>query len=413
MEILLLVHRIPFPPDKGDKIRSFHWLKALATRHAVHLGCFIDDAEDSEYVPELRRYCASLHAASLSPWQKNLRASRAVLGGKAVTASVYRDRGLARWVARRLATNQIGCVVAYSSAMARYIGSHPNTEIGRILDFVDADAEKWRLLGERAHGVRGMLYRREAVRLIEHDRKALRRFNLATFVSAAEAERFQAFVLERSEQLRVLRNGVDARFFTPELESANPYGSNGPVLVFTGIMNYWPNEEAVIWFARSVLPRLRHDMPGLRFAIVGRSPSPRVQRLKSVAGVHVVGGVADIRPYLAHAAAVVVPLRNAIGVPNKILEAMAMARPVIATPEAVRGIDVVPGRELMLAPSAEDFATAVWDALAAGPRIAVMARQARQRVVLDYDWETVERQMQRIVAEIGGANPALRRGALA
>ena len=413
MEILFLVHRIPFPPDKGDKIRSYHWLNALAARHAVHLGCFIDNPEDRRYLPELRRRCASLHAVHLSPWRKNLRAMRGVLAGSAVTASVYRDRGLASWVRQRLATNEVRCVVAYSSAMAGYIAAREHPEIGRILDFVDTDAEKWRLLGERTRGLRGMLYRREALRLIEHDRKALGRFNLSTFVSAAEAERFQAFVAERVGQLRVLRNGVDARFFTPELDSTDPYGSQDPVLVFTGMMNYWPNEQAVIWFARSVLPRLRRDVPGLRFAIVGRSSSPRVQRLKAIAGVEVVGGVDDIRPYLAHAAAVVVPLRVALGVPNKILEAMAMARPVIATPEAVRGIDIVPGRELMIASAAEDFARAVQEVLRGGPRIAAMARQARQRVVLDYDWESVERQMQHMVVEIGGISPALQRGALA
>jgi sugar transferase (PEP-CTERM/EpsH1 system associated) len=413
MEILFLVHRIPFPPDKGDKIRSYHWLKALAARHTVHLGCLVDDPEDSQHLPELRRYCASLHAVSLPPWRINLRATRAVLAGTAVTASVYRDKGLARWVAQQLATKQVRCVVAYSSAMAGYVGSRVNAEVGRILDFVDADAEKWRLLGERARGARGILYRREAARLIEHDRKALDRFDLATVVSAAEAERFGISVPEQAERFRVLRNGVDARFFSPELESANPFGSTRPVVVFTGMMNYWPNEEAVAWFARSVLPRLRREMPALRFAIVGRLPTARVQRLKTIGGVHVIGGVSDIRPYLAHAAAVVAPLRVAIGVPNKILEAMAMARPVIATPDAVRGIDVVPGRELMLARTAEDFAAAVQDALVGGPRIAAMARQARQRVVLDYDWETVERQMQRMVAEIGGATPALRRGAIA
>jgi sugar transferase (PEP-CTERM/EpsH1 system associated) len=413
MEILFLVHRIPFPPDKGDKIRSYHWLNALAARHVLHLGCFIDDPEDRRYLPELRRRCASLHAVSLSSWQKKLRAVRGVLGGAAVTASVYRDRGFAAWVKQRFAADHIRCVIAYSSAMAGYVGPWLRPEVGRILDFVDADAEKWRLLGERTRGLTGVLYRREALRLIEHDRKAVGCFNIATFVSAAEAERFQAFLPERVRQLRVLRNGVDARFFTPELESANPYGSTGPIVAFTGIMNYWPNEEAVIWFATSVLPRLRADIPSLRFAIVGRSPSSRVQHLASLAGVRVVGGVADIRPYLAHAAAVVVPLRVAIGVPNKILEAMAMARPVIASPEAVRGVDFVPGRELMIAHAAEDFATAVRDALAGGPRITAMARQARQRVLLDYDWETVERQMQRMVGEIGGASPALRRGAIA
>ncbi|HXV23495.1 MAG TPA: TIGR03087 family PEP-CTERM/XrtA system glycosyltransferase, partial [Alphaproteobacteria bacterium] len=330
MEVLFVAHRIPFPPDKGDKIRSYRWLKAISARYTVHLGCFIDDAQDRAHLDRLGSLCASIHAVSLPRRKIAMRGLRALAKGEALTAAIYRDVGLVRWIDERLRTGRIGCVITFSSAMAGYCGGSP-ARVGKILDFVDVDAEKWRLLSEHAPGVKALLYRREAARLITHDRQAMRRFDIGCFISAAEIERFRMLAPEAMGRLRVLRNGVDAGFFAPERVYPDPYGPGGPVVVLTGAMNYWPNEEAAIWFASEVLPRLRGEVPGLRFAVVGRAPSRRVRRLSEVLGVKVVGGVADMRPYLAHAAAVVAPLPVTIGVPNKILEGMAMARPVIAT----------------------------------------------------------------------------------
>ncbi len=414
MEILFLAHRIPFPPDKGDKIRSYRWLGALAQRYPVHLGCFIDDPEDWAGVERLQRLCASLHAVALPRWKAALRGVGGLARGEALTASIYRDHGLARWVEERSNAGRIGCIVAFSSAMAGYCTLGNGASIGRILDFVDVDAEKWRLLSLRSRWPRSSLYRREARHLLSHDRQALREFDLATFVSAAEAGRFRSLVPEAAARVRVLRNGVDAGYFAPGRAMPNPYGSGGPVLVFTGAMNYRPNEEAAIWFATEVLPRLRAEHPSLCFAVVGRLPSLRVRRLARLAGVEVLGQVADMRPYLAHAAAAVAPLPAGIGVPNKILEGMAMARPVITTPEAVHGLDLEAGRDLLVASGAEAFTAAVREALAGGARIQAVASQARQRVVSDYDWAQVERQMQALVAEIriAGEREDPRRGAL-
>ena len=414
MEILLLCHRFPFPPDKGDKIRSYRWLKALAQRHAVHLGCFIDDADDWAQIDRVGEWCASLRAFPLPRWRLAWRGAAALARREALTASIYRDEALARWVRERLAAGGIGCAVAFSSAMARYCEAAPPA-VGRILDFVDVDSEKWRLLADRAGWPKRALFRREAALLAIHDRQMVSRFDLACFVSGAEAERFEAMAPEGRGRLSVLRNGVDADFFDPKLDHANPYGTGGPVLAFTGAMNYAPNEDAVAWFATQVFPRLRSSQPALRFAIVGRSPSRKVRRLRALAGVEVVGAVPDIRPYLAHAAAVVAPLRATIGVPNKILEALAMARPVIATPEAAQPFDLQPGRDLLTASGAEDFASAVREALSESPRKAAIREQARRRVVAEYDWGRVERQMQALVEEAASIRlrEAPRRGARA
>ncbi len=400
MEVLFLAHRIPFPPDKGDKVRSHRWLRALGARYPVHLGCFIDDANDRTHLDELSGFCASVYAAPLPRWKITMRGVRALVEGEALTAAVYRHAGLARWIEERLQTGRIGCIVAFSSAMAGYCGAR-GARLGRILDFVDVDSEKWRLMSARSHGAKALLYRREATRLLTHDRQAMRLFDIGCFISAAEVERFRMLAPEAAGRLRLLRNGVDAGFFAPERDYPDPYGPGGPVVALAGVMDYWPNEEAAMWFVSQVLPHLRSEVPALRFAIVGRAPSRRVRRLAASPGVRVVGAVADMRPYLAHAAAVVAPLPAAIGVPNKILEGMAMARPVIATPQALSGLDLERGRDLLIAEGPVEFAAAVRDAIAGIGPMEGLGRRARQRVIADYDWDRVERQMQALVAEFG------------
>jgi sugar transferase (PEP-CTERM/EpsH1 system associated) len=412
MEILLLAHRVPFPPDRGDKIRSHRWLTALARRHEVHLGCFIDDQEDRRHLGQLRELCASMHAVPLPRWKKSLRALKGLSEGRSVTETAYRDRDLARWAAQRLATRRIGCVLAFSSAMAGFAGP-PGATQRRIIDFVDVDSEKWRLASLSAARPKAWIWRREAQRLLEHDRLALKTFDLGVFISAAEAERFRSLAPEAAGRLAVLRNGVDTDFFDPDRRYPKPYGESGPVVALTGVMDYWPNEEAAIWFAREVLPWLRVHDPAIRFAVIGRRPSRRVRRLARIPGVRVIGGVEDIRPYLAHATAVVAPMRASIGVPNKILEAMAMARPVIASPQAVRGLDLDADQDLMVESDAGGFAAAVREAIAGGEAIEAIARQGRKRVMAHHDWDRVERRMLAIVEGPGQSDraPTLRQEA--
>ena len=412
MEILLLAHRVPFPPNRGDKIRSHRWLTALARRHEVHLGCFIDDHADRQHLGKLRELCASMHAVPLPRWKKSLRGLKGLSEGRSVTETAYRDHDLARWVEQCFAKRRIGCVLAYSSAMAGYAGP-PGSAPRKILDFVDVDSEKWRLASLSASRPKAWIWRREAERLLEHDRRALRAFDLGVFVSAVEAERFRSLAPEAAGRLTVLCNGVDTDFFNPDRRYPEPYGESGPVVALTGVMDYWPNEEAAIWFAREVLPWLRVRNPAIRFAIIGRRPSRRVRRLARFPGVRVIGGVEDIRPYIAHATAVIAPMRASIGVPNKILEAMAMARPVIASPQAVRGLDLDADQDLMVEADAGGFAAAVREALAGGEAIEAIARQGRKCVMAHHDWDRVERRMLALVEGPGQSDraPTLRQEA--
>ncbi len=338
-ELLLLVHRIPYPPNKGDKIRSFNLLKHLARHYRVHLGAFIDDPADRYYVEEVRKLCGETYFASLKPGLGKLKGLAALLkGNQALTLAYYHNAALQVWVDQVLTRFAIQRVLVFSSAMAQYVSGPLYRHLHRVIDFVDVDSDKWLQYSRRRRWPLSWLYRRESKALLRFERRVAAEFAANVFVTAEEAELFRRLVPEAAARTFHACNGVDTDFFIPELDYPDPYPTAAQVLVFTGAMNYWANVDAVCWFSREVFPAIRQAVPAARFYIVGARPTTAVQQLNSLPGVHVVGVVRDIRPYLAHARLAVAPLRIARGVQNKVLEAMAMAMPVLVTRAAANGI---------------------------------------------------------------------------
>ncbi len=382
-KLLLLVHRIPYPPNKGDKIRSYHLLRHLCARYQVHLGTFIDDSDDWQHVPRLQGMCASSHFAALHPLRGRLRSLAALAGGRPLSCDYYRDAGLRRWVDDTVRREGITRIVCYSSPMAQYTDAHPSAR--RVMDFVDVDSDKWRQYADGKRWPMRQVYQREARLLLDYEREVARASDASLFVSPPEAQLFRTLAPESAARIGHYSNGVDTEFFSPDSDYVSPYPSDARVLAFTGAMDYWPNIDAVSWFAREALPAIRAAAPDVMFCIVGSRPAPAVQRLAELPGVMVTGTVLDVRPYLAHAALCVAPMRIARGIQNKVLEAMAMARPVLVSPQALEGIDAVPGRELLLADDAAAFARAALDhLLTPGPAIGAAARA---KVELLYGWE--------------------------
>jgi sugar transferase (PEP-CTERM/EpsH1 system associated) len=381
-DLLFLVHRIPYPPNKGDKIRAWHLLAHLARDHRVHLGAFVDDADDWRHADTLRELCASVHLAGIDPRLGKLRALTGLLTGEPLTLPFYRDAGMRRWVDARYADGLDG-VLVYSSAMARFVMEHRGTR--RIMDFVDIDSDKWRQYAPTKSWPLSWLYRREARELLAWERRVAAEFDAGLFVSAAEAADFRVLAPESASKIDYFHNGVDAGFFSPDHDFANPFAPGKRAIVFTGAMDYWPNVDAVTWFAREVMPELRATRmagaPDWLFAIVGGKPTPEVQAL-AAADILVTGRVDDVRPYLTHATVVVAPLRIARGIQNKVLEGMAMARPVVTTPQALEGIRALPGREVLVA----DDAGTMRQAIEAAAGRADLGPAARARVLADFDW---------------------------
>ena len=381
MDIVFLAHRIPYPPEKGDKIRAWNVLQHLTARHRVHLATFIDAPDDVRWVEHLERVCASVLWRPLSPRRATLRSLSGLLSGAALTEGYFGDRRLHAAIEGVLARYSPSLIYVFSSAMAPYVPYRHSARV--IIDLVDVDSEKWRQYAASSTGLARWLYAREGRALLALERRAARAADAVLFVSDAEAELFKRLAPEAACRTHGITNGVDAAFFRPVPEVPNPVGDR-PAIVFTGAMDYRPNAEAMIWFVGQVMPRLRGHRPVPRLWIVGANPG-RVVRALAGPDVCVTGRVPDVRPYLHHARAVVAPLQIARGIQNKVLEAMAMGAAVVATPQAREGLDRCRSDELLTAATPAAFAEALLRILnGEGEEI---GKRARARVALNYRWQ--------------------------
>ncbi len=376
-KLLYLVHRIPYPPNKGDKIRSYHLLKHLAQRYDIHLGAFVDDENDWQYEDEVKRLCKECCLVPMNPKAAKLASLSGLFEGEALTLPYYRNRALKSWVDRMLSETKMDRIVVFSSAMAQYV---EKSDALRIMDFVDVDSDKWIQYADAKPWPLSWLYRREGRLLLDFERKIAESFDASFFVSSHEAALFRSLAPESRNRIHHFNNGVDAEYFSPDRDYANPYREGEEALVFTGAMDYWPNIDAVKWFAREVFPLIRQEKPHARFYIVGSNPAKPVIDLKELAGIAVTGRVNDVRPYLAHARLAVAPLRIARGVQNKVLEALSMAKHVVATQHAMEGIEAAAACHI--ANDAGEFAARILQNLDSGPNPA-----GRDAILVHYDWE--------------------------
>ncbi len=379
----MLAHRLPYPPNKGDKIHTYQVLKRLASRHRVLLGTFVDDPDDEQHLPTVRALCAELKTVRLDRGTARLRALKGLASRQPLTVAFYDDAELRHWVNEVRDQGRADALLVYSSSMLQYAAGFG---LPMAIDFADVDSAKWADYGVRRSWPMSWVYRREAKLLLQVEREGAARARWSLFATDKEAQLFAGLAPESAARAGVLGNGVDADYFAPDPARPSPYAPGETALVFMGAMDYWPNVDAVTWFAQEALPALRQRWPALRFHIVGRSPAPAVQALAGPA-VSVTGTVPDVRPYVQHAAAVVAPLRLARGIQNKVLEAMAMARPVVAATSCVAAMDVVAGEHVLAAAEAADYVRAVDDLLAAPERAAAIGRAARERVLAAYGWQ--------------------------
>ncbi|MEG3640521.1 TIGR03087 family PEP-CTERM/XrtA system glycosyltransferase [Magnetococcus sp. PR-3] len=382
--ILFLVHRIPYPPNKGDKVRAYHLLLELAARHHVSIGAFVDDPHDWQYAQDLAAQIqGACHLVPLDPKRAKPASLRGLLRGEALSMPYYRSRRMRGWVESLFAAGQVDATVCYSSPMAQYVAHHDQPI---IMDFVDVDSDKWRQYAQEKTGVMRWLYQREGERLEWEEKIISDRVEASYFVNQKEAEHFRVLHPDRHGSVHHYDNGVDLQKFDPDQPYENPYTEGGSVLVFTGMMDYWPNIQAMVWFAQRVFPTLRQRHPNVQLAIVGAKPADEVVKLAEQPGVMVTGRVPDVRPYIAHAAFAVAPLLTARGTQNKVLEAMAMGKAVLATPQAMDGLTSYPETTQWVADGVEGMVEQA-HTLLSQPQQAVVSGAAGRRCVQEhYNW---------------------------
>lgn len=333
--LLLLVHRLPYPPNKGDKIRSWHMLRFLVEHFEIHLATFVDDPADWTHAETLRSMLASYCIQPLHPLKQKILSLRGLFTGDPLTVTYYRNTKVQSWVDETILEYRVDTALVFCSSMASYVEGHPN--LRRVIDFVDIDSDKWQQYVATARFPLRQIYAREAQTLLSYERKISRKFDASLFVSKQEANLFKTLSTESADKVYYFDNGVDLEYFNPDLDMDNPFG--GPKnIVFTGAMDYWANADAVTWFADQVWPEVLSQQPEAKFYIVGSKPSDTVQALGRRAGIVVTGRVEDVRPWLRHASLCVAPMRIARGIQNKVLEAMAMAKPVLVSLSGMEGI---------------------------------------------------------------------------
>lgn len=400
-DLLFLSQRIPYPPNKGDKIRSFRLVERLSQEFLLHLGFFIDDPDDWRHVDALRPYCKSIKAVGLSPLKAKVRALPAFLTGRSLSEPYFYSADLATWVRETIEVEQPDNCMIFSSPMAQYLEDADYAAMRVAIDYVDVDSDKWRQYAEQKTGLSAWVYRREAEKLLSFEKKIGSQAPVLTFVSEAEADLFRHLAPELADRTSSVSNGVDTEFFSPDHNLPKPdeyTSSKGPVIAFTGRMDYWPNEDAAHWFAKEVFPAVRERYTDAVFAIVGAAPTEALLNIaKEQEGVCVTGRVDDIRSYIHHADLIVAPLRIARGIQNKVLEGMAMGKCVISSPEGYEGIIASPDRDFLLAREPESYLSQITFALE-DDNATRIGQKARAHMVATYPWSVC---MDRMVQLLG------------
>ena len=376
--LLYIAHRVPYPPDKGERVRAFQEILALSRHFDVTVAALSHGRTDIAAARELAEHGPQCLTAPGGGRMGLLRGGIALLAGKSVTEGYFHSRRLGRLIAAEALREPFDVVMCYSSSTLPYAMGVPAG--ARIADLGDVDSAKWHAYAAGARWPTSRIYAREAAGVRKLEQQAVRQCDAVVLVSGAEVAALDL----GDDNVIAVSNGVDSAFFAPNV--VRPADVPPADLVFTGTMDYRPNVEGVCWFVREVWPGLKAEFPALTFAIVGRDPAPAVRRLERAAGVTVTGAVPDVRPYLQGAALAVCPLQLARGIQNKVLEAMAMGKAVIGSPGALEGIELTLGVEAAQADSPAQWQQQIARLLGDDQARNVMGSAARACVETKYTW---------------------------
>jgi polysaccharide biosynthesis protein PslH len=374
-DVLYIVHRVPYPPDKGDRIRAFHVLRHLSRRANVHLACLADEPIDEHVHPALAQYTRRVAIVPIGRWQRKLRMVGSLLRGCTASEGAFSAPALRALLSRWCSETRYEAVLVSASSLIPYLRQPELADIPAIVDLVDVDSQKWLDYADAGCGPKSWLYRLEGRRLRQLEQGLPAWAHAVTLVSEQEAALYRQF--SAAGPVHAIVNGVDLEYFQPQ-----PCATS-PTCVFVGALDYRPNVDGAVWFCTEVWPAIHHRRPDATLSLVGRNPTPAVRRLAAIPGVEVIGQVPDVRPYIAAAAVVVVPLQIARGVQNKVLEALAMSRAVVASPPSLEGLGTQPGVHLEAAQTPTEWLESVLHLLA-NPAVRRTLGAAGRRYVEDH-----------------------------
>jgi polysaccharide biosynthesis protein PslH len=356
-DILFLAHRVPYPLDKGDRIRTFHLLRFLARRASVHVACLADEPVSPEALQVLNSICRRCHIIPLGNKTRWIRAFGSLACGRTITQGAFSSAPLRQLLRAWSQSTRFQVAMTSASSMAPYLQGDEFAGVPAVIDLMDVDSEKWLDYARSRPWPFSWVFRTEGRRLRRLEQDLCRWARAALVVSKPEADVFRSF--SPWTEVHAVTNGVDLSYFAPETTASADQNS----CVFVGALDYYPNIDAAQWFCREVWPLIHARQPQSKFLMVGRRPDPAVQRLTELAGVQLVRDVPDVRPYVSKATVVVVPLRIARGLQNKVLEALAMGKAVVASPPALAALKTRPGVHLLAASAAQEWTNAVLEVM--------------------------------------------------
>jgi sugar transferase (PEP-CTERM/EpsH1 system associated) len=379
MKILFLSHKIPFPPNKGDRIPTYHRMEHLHREgHEISMvfPCF--SKSDMVYIKDVKKFCKSVDTAYINPTFSKVASLFSFMTDKPLTLPYFYSKELHEMIKKRLAEEKFDVIYVYSSSMAQYVFDVKG--IKKIMDLADSDSHKWMQYALHTKGPMKNVYRREGSCLQTYEQSICKEFDEVIAISNDEKSLFESYI--KKTNFKVIPNGVDSDYY-----SASNQEYKRKQLMFVGAMDYFANVDCVVHFVHNILPLIRVRVPDVKFYIVGVNPTRAVRSLAHNRNVIVTGRVDDIRPYLKDSCACVVPLRIAQGIQNKILQAMAAGVPVVTTAKGNEGINAVSGDSICVSDDFQRFADQTVK-LIEDPRVRMrISRRAREFVTECFQWE--------------------------
>lgn len=370
MKILFFTHRLPYAPNRGDRVRAYHLLHELSGWAEVDLVSLVHDDDEASHIRDLRDVTSSITVGRVPRILNAIRAGLALPTSKPTTHSMLRAPGLAGAVERLASERRPDLVFAYCTGIAPLASLPSLRNVPLVLDMVDVDSAKWAMLAKTSAPPLSWIYAREARLLRRFEREESLRAKVTMVVTAKEQATLKE--IAPAARVEVVGNGVDAQ----PLKRPNSAATAAPIVVFCGVMNYAPNVEGALWLAREVWPRVREKRPDAQLQIVGSQPIEAVKRLADQAtGITVTGQVPDVRPYLWGASVAAAPLLTARGIQNKVLEAVAAGLPTVVTSQVFEGLPPEVHSACIRASDAASFGDAIVKLLGDSPeaRLAMTA----------------------------------------
>jgi sugar transferase (PEP-CTERM/EpsH1 system associated) len=398
MKLLWLSAGLLLPLDKGGRLRTWHLMRHLAQHHEISFLSFAESDARPADLEGMHEVCDRLETIPRADpgkgtWRFRLHAARYLLDRAPYAVAKYRSMAYRQRLSALLAAERFDAIVC--DFLVPMVNLPSRLPCPLVVFTHNVESEIWRRHAETAGSAARPLLAAQWRRMLRFERDALARADLVLAVSDADARTLsRLYPGAAARPVHVVQTGVDTAYFAPRPEPPEPGH-----LVFTGSMDWLPNEDGMLHFVREVLPIIRADEPAVTLSIVGRAPTPAVCALAGD-GIEVTGRVEDVRPHVGRGAVYVVPLRIGGGTRLKIFEAMAMGRAVVSTTVGAEGLPVTPGRDLLIADAPATFARDVVGLIRHTGRRREIEAAARALVVGHYDWSAVATQFEEALARV-------------